>query len=547
MTNRVIITTANGGLPAGLQDLTKPTTVDLDLGSGTSTVIVGANGSGKTRLGSYIEQMLQDRSHRIPAQRSIRMTDNVTLQDYDASILRLRFGHHEQRNKIHRWGNDPAINPIDDFEHLLRALFAEKNRALSDDHTIRKTGAITQIPKTKLDQLQKIWETLLPHRKLIIRDAQIKIQPPANPLGEGGDEPYSSTQLSDGERVIFYLIGQSLLAPSDAALIVDEPELHIHPSISAPLWDALESERSDCAFVYFTHDMEFAANRVTARKYFVKSIYRNSFWDIEAIPEDTGLPEQLVIELVGNKKPVLFIEGEGGSLDLLIYRAAYPHMMIEPRGGCESVIHSVASFRANPTLHRLGSVFGCIDADQRRPLQISALEDKGIFTLAVAEIENVFLLPNVFLALCAALSVPEQEANRKLEKVKDAVLQMAAGEAENVAARYVSRRIDSMLKRVTLNRASVADLIATYSTQTTAIDPAHLAQQFKTAFDEAIASKNYELVLKLFDHKGLLSIAVTELGLKSPKFLILQSSRFMLDDKHRALKEAVLEELPLIQ
>lgn len=82
----------------------------------------------------------------------------------------------------------------------------------------------------------------------MIHDALIKVKPPANPLGDGGDAPYSATQLSDGERVIFYLTGQCLLAPKDGVLVIDEPELHIHPAISEPLWHALERERTDCAF-----------------------------------------------------------------------------------------------------------------------------------------------------------------------------------------------------------------------------------------------------------------------------------------------------------
>ena len=33
--------------------------------------------------------------------------------------------------------------------------------------------------------------------------------------------------MSDGERAIFYLIGQTLAASSDSVLIIDEPELHL--------------------------------------------------------------------------------------------------------------------------------------------------------------------------------------------------------------------------------------------------------------------------------------------------------------------------------
>ena len=43
--------------------------------------------------------------------------------------------------------------------------------------------------------------------------------------------------MSDGERAIFYMIGQILTAASDSILIFDEPELHVHSSILAKVWE----------------------------------------------------------------------------------------------------------------------------------------------------------------------------------------------------------------------------------------------------------------------------------------------------------------------
>lgn len=71
--------------------------------------------------------------------------------------------------------------------------------------------------------------------------------------------------MSDGERAIFYLIGQVLVAAANSVLIIDEPELHIHRSIMSSLWDQLESARQDCAFIFITHDIEFAANRIAKK------------------------------------------------------------------------------------------------------------------------------------------------------------------------------------------------------------------------------------------------------------------------------------------
>src|SRR5262249_30124199 len=238
----------------------------VSIGAGQSLVLVGANGSGKTRLGAFIEGQIGQEAHRIAAQRSLRVENRVSLQDYDTSILHLRDGHPTGGNRQgHKWRNDPSVTPIDDYEILLRALFAEQNRALILDHSRRKSGEQTAPPKTRLDRLHTLWQKLLPERDLNIKDASIEVVPPKNPAGTGGDDPYPPSHMSDGERVIFYLIGQCLLAPERGLIIIDEPELHIHPSISALLWDELEAERADCGFVYITHDLEFAANRIAAK------------------------------------------------------------------------------------------------------------------------------------------------------------------------------------------------------------------------------------------------------------------------------------------
>jgi hypothetical protein len=126
--------------------------------------------------------------------------------------------------------------------------------------------------------------------------------------------------MSDGERSIFYFLGQSLMAPDNAAIIVDEPESHVHRAILRPLWDAIERARPDCGFVYITHDLDFAVGRSASAKYFIGGYQHTPpQWDLHELPENTGLPDAVVAELVGSRKPILFIEGERGSLDLTIY------------------------------------------------------------------------------------------------------------------------------------------------------------------------------------------------------------------------------------
>jgi hypothetical protein len=197
--NTVAVNTASGSGHAHLQD-GRPPVIDIDVSKGTSTVIVGANGAGKTRLGVTLESRLGNDAHRIPAQRNIIMRQKVTLSDYTSALNVLHHGHDTAlgNKRGHRWQGNPETILLDDFEILLRALFAQQNHALIDDHKRRKSGLNTEPPTTKLDALTRVWNSVLPHRKLEFNDASISVVPPPNPPGTGGDNPYSPQALSDG-------------------------------------------------------------------------------------------------------------------------------------------------------------------------------------------------------------------------------------------------------------------------------------------------------------------------------------------------------------
>ena len=109
-------------------------------------------------------------------------------------------------------------------------------------------------------------------------------------------------------------MGQTLVAGEDSVLVIDEPELHIHPSIMTLLWDELGAARPDCAFVFITHSLEFAAARPGA-KYVVREYQTGPAWTIDPVPHDTGFSEEFTTLILGTRRPVLFVEGTSSSLD----------------------------------------------------------------------------------------------------------------------------------------------------------------------------------------------------------------------------------------
>jgi Protein of unknown function (DUF4435) len=254
----------------------------------------------------------------------------------------------------------------------------------------------------------------------------------------------------------------------------------------------------------------------------------------------------VVVELVGNRKPVLFIEGQAGSLDGLIYGSFYRGMKIEPLGSCESVIHGVSSFRSNPTLHRLGSVYGCIDADHRGLGQTYILGKKGVFVLPVTEVENIFLMPDVFLAIASKLSFDSAKAQQLLNELKSEVIAHAQQEADAVVARYTARKLDRLLKALTVDRTDPAKLVISFNEELQKIDPAKIIVEFSEKLDNAIKDAKYEEVLQLYDQKGLIGLARRKIGISSPKELVRLVSRALIDDKEPNLRKALASVLPAI-
>ena len=50
-----------------------------------SLIIIGANGSGKSKLGAWIEQQDPENVHRVGAQRSLNFSEHVPLKSYEES------------------------------------------------------------------------------------------------------------------------------------------------------------------------------------------------------------------------------------------------------------------------------------------------------------------------------------------------------------------------------------------------------------------------------------------------------------------------------
>lgn len=207
------------------QQLTKK---EYDFEENQSLVVIGANGSGKSRLGAWIELNNSIFVHRISAQRSLIVPDFIQLKSYQQAFDELFWGDakNKQNNKAQRWNYGKfTTSLLNDYDKMLSTLFAKQNKINNDFAMECKRKDIdgqpyNKVPETEVDKIINIWKEVFPHRELVLEDASVN--------AKLSDVDYPGREMSDGERVALYLMGQCMCAPENSIIVIDEPEVHLH-------------------------------------------------------------------------------------------------------------------------------------------------------------------------------------------------------------------------------------------------------------------------------------------------------------------------------
>ena len=499
-----------------------------------SVLLLGANGSGKTRIGTWIEIQSPQKSlvHRISAQKSLSLPDSTTPESIELAEQKLLYGNPgwNYQHKMSKWSSKPATTLQDDYQKLMVFLFSDE----TEENAVFKRKCQTSAeriepPITKIDKVKKIWETILPHRELVIGGLRIQTC-----IKNNKDKIYNSSEMSDGERVIFYLIGQCLAAPKDGIIVIDEPELHLHKSIQVPLWNEIEKVRSDCLFIYLTHDIDFATSKESSKKIWLKS-FDGIKWDWESINDDENLPKELFLEILGSRKPVVFVEGENGSFDISLYRELLPNFLVIPRGSCTQVIQSVKAFKANIQLHHL-AVYGIVDRDRRVDAEIPALEQDGVYVLNVAEVENLFCTKEVLKIVSDRL---ERDSIADYNAVVELLFNRIQGELETQVSMHVTSEIKFQMSKFDDNIKGNTNIVTALQELINNLNVNVLYSNQKLIFDDIIATRNYDRLLFFYNRKSLSSQISGSLGLANkslPEFILRLARGEMKQQIKNALK-----------
>lgn len=372
---------------------------------GEVITVVGSNGSGKSALASWMAAQAAGGAElrRVLAQRKLwfeHAGPAISPADRQSYVSALA-----------SWDREASSRYIDraDGQRTSISLFDLLGKI---NHQSRRATELFYNGVTREVVEATIGERLLPALNLVLERAGLHVE-----LGLTEQETFTAnhrklgvtypiSQMSDGERGALLLAADVLTAPGGAIVMIDEPERHLHRSISAGLVEAILEAREDCAFVVLTHDLDLAAKlgprpgrtfSVLGVDWTESSVAQ---WRIHEVETGGDLSEAARQAILGGREQVLFIEGDKASIDLDLYSRLFPGWSLMPAGGCDLVIRSVTGLLGS-TKHHWVKAAGVVDGDGRSEDERRSLESRGIHALPVSEVENLYYLADVLAAVAA--------------------------------------------------------------------------------------------------------------------------------------------------
>jgi energy-coupling factor transporter ATP-binding protein EcfA2 len=427
-----------------------------------SLVIIGPNGSGKTRLGAALQQT-NTNIDRIPALRNLELSPDVPMAGTEQARQNVMNEANASRQQPWRLANE--------LNWLMAQLLAEDAESAKQYRDEARKIPGGPPPETKITRLVDFWNQHFPGRAINLST----YRPVVRTAFGGALPPYPVQQMSDGERAALYVTARVLNATS-GLILVDEPEVHFHSLLARRLWTELELLRPDCRFIYITHDLAFALSRRSARFIITRAGEAPEILDTRA-----DLPSEVIEAVLGAAsfsvaaKRLVFCEGDDTrSIDEPFYQAWFDlqDTAVLSVGSSEVVKRCVQVLKSGLPIKNAQPV-GIVDRDYWDDATLKAFRDEGLHVLDVHELESLLCIKSAYLAVAAYLNVPNAEGTYEdaLAKAKNA-FQGAAREKQ-------------VLERA--KRAAESKLLGLLNT----VAPAASATAVKTSFVAALDHRNW--------------------------------------------------------
>ena len=482
-----------------------------------TTVIIGANGAGKSSLINELRKNSIDEMYVLPAQKLLYFVsntfgrDSINKDQYIANLKNVETKYNTiqiQTQKIE-----------DDFSSAFTKLITlwVKDFAKVATDNAREVG---EVSIALLDRVEQIWNQIFP---------EITFYPEPNDrvleVIRNGNK-YSINGLSDGERCVLFYIGNVLLAPENSYIVVDEPETFLNAAVYNELWDLLISERHDCQFIFASHNMDFVQSRTNASYMWCKKFEAPYDLDYEILEESQEMPLSLLTEVSGTRKPILFCEGTKTSIDYQIYSKLFSEFcFVKPVQGHKQVIQHTKAY--NNLQHIHGNIaYGIIDYDWMEEIRIEKYKRKNIFVIPFNEIEMLLVDEAIVKSV---LESEEQDKEQKFNRLQKVIIDSCTINKDKIIRIALKKRLDEFMEGHLIetrepteddalafleNLSEKFDITVTLGNITKIVEDSIASSDFSTILkicnlkNEIIASKEIKEIASNFKEKALSSIAM---------------------------------------
>lgn len=449
-----------------------------------NVVFVGPNGCGKTTLLRKLQQDTEGASIQyFPADRVLLVNENFNpKRSYDAFKKDFDENYKHSTNIDYAWQGTDIVAQFDYFINLLE-------RERNEENEKRVYDGVTE-------KIIRKWHDLVKDRELFFEHGLC-----VRPLG---GEKYSLKYMSSGEKSILYFLIGILLQEEKDFYFIDEPENNLNPAIVSKLWNFIERERPNSVFVYLTHDSDFVASRVNSKIYWIEK-YNGQKWEWQQLKENKDLPQELMIELIGSREPIIFCESENEyKYDSRLFKLMFPEFKVVSSGGCDQVIASIKAYKTTGLPQK---VYGIVDCDYKMEEYLDSLTADGIYHLPFFEIEN-FLLSEELLQIMIETYCLEENKVAVINSVKKKICDLFVEQKDSWVAKHVAfdlrDKFDYRGKIKSLK--GIEELKALYNAERKSNDDIdEMARKYITLHSEFVAGNDYSVILRHLDAKGIIT------------------------------------------
>jgi ABC-type cobalamin/Fe3+-siderophores transport system ATPase subunit len=531
------------------------------------TVILGANGCGKSTLLRNIKQHCASNPGSgnavyVEGGRTIKIEDTVQLNRNNFN----QYQHYQ--TALNSYKGKRSNNLVDRVFDAVMVLIRQEQE-LKDKHSDAvnawdlsgREGELPRREQPPLDRLFEQYNEIFPNIVLSYDKASGRLF--VN--NTNSEQPYGPSTLSDGEKQVFSLLADLMqLEDEFKYVIVDEPELNLHPELAERVWNLVESEYPEKNFLYATHSIQFALRSSVDTLYVISSDPSK----ISRISSLSDIPRSDLERFLGgvpgilNAGKVVVTEGHEKSFDSIFYRWILkdPQIEIFPCGNCHDVKQIIRKESLWEQISSDIALVGVVDSDFRSDDLLQNQSNDGLVTLMLHEAESFICIPEIICA--ASESIGSQENILTVQDVEELIISTLEDQKLPIALRR-SFNDSTFTVRLSIEKSALSTVSSKEDAMTIIREKsseevnkameAMSEDAFETRLDaeisninETISNKNILGALHYLPGKELLNRLAPKAGCKNGTDLVRSIKRNLNAEDYEEiikLRESLVEKL----